>query len=73
MKMKICENGDPDDLGDDSLIPPFGESRWSKMYPAYLPEKIWLSADSKITSSARSALATRPNRLATQSEAQNAK
>ena len=27
----------------------------------YLDEKIWLSADSKITASARSAVATRPN------------
>ena len=27
----------------------------------YLDEKIWLSADAKITASARSALATRPN------------
>ena len=27
----------------------------------YLDEKIWLSADSNITASARSALATRPN------------
>ena len=24
------ENDIPGDLGDDSLIPPFGESRWSK-------------------------------------------
>ena len=42
-------------------IPAFGEARRTKGGPACVDEKIWLSADSKITSSARSALATRPN------------
>ena len=47
--------------GGVSTFPPFGESRWRNLYPAYLDEKIWLSADSKITSSAHGAPATRPN------------